>query len=434
MSEESQAPSLNEITVERQIHAPGCGCPHPWSVPEDAYKTEAVCACFPDWNVSEDGGIEGDANPSIEEITPKRNGQVSATLPGRILLGEAIQHGVAPPDEFEPGVLLRGAVHQIFAGPGSGKTWLALHLLNNAIGRGQTVAFFDTENGKRIVGERLGALCVNPSKVDELLFYFPSPSLNMEPTAVESFALFLDETRPELVVFDSWLDHLAGAGLDENSATDIAAWASRYSRPARERGSTVLLLDHVPHDNAHARGSTRKKDEADVQWRLLNTRRFDRETVGEITLRREKDREGWLPPVVKFSVGSGQSGFVFRRSEGTIEEADSGLTDSQEQALQALETFENGATFTQWWRASGLQAKSTFGDAKLYLERNGYAEKRETLYFAMCETSSPKSPTGQPADAAGPPRKLSGLSGGSIGPPDRTYSDRSNSTDGEETF
>ncbi|MDQ4064197.1 MAG: hypothetical protein M3122_10055 [Actinomycetota bacterium] len=185
------------------------------------------------------------------------------------------------------------------------------------------------------------------------------------------------------------------------------------------------MLDHVPHEGTRARGSTRKKDEADVQWRLSNPRKFDRKTLGEIVLHREKDREGWLPVAVQFSVGGTEDGFVFRRSSAVPELPKSDrLTESQQRALEALEAFNDGATFTDWWNASDLK-KSTFGDAKVHLEDTGRVEKREGRYFAVCVVRGPKGPTGHPPDSAGPPRgEMSGLSGGSIRPPDRTSSDR----------
>ena len=55
---------------------------------------------------------------------------------------------------------------------------------------------------------------------------------------------------------------------------------------------------------------------------------------------------GGLSPSVSFSVGGSDNGFIFARSEGTIElEDDNGLTDSQRKALEALENLgAEGAT------------------------------------------------------------------------------------------
>ena len=367
----------------------------------------------------------------LETAIYRENGRniADGVLEGRVLLGEAMRGGVELPEELEPGLLIRGSVHHLFAGPGVGKTWLALWLIKNAIGRGQAVAFFDTENGQRIISERLVALGVDSSQVDARLFYYPTLSMGLDMPA--SFRRFLDAIKPDLVVFDSWLDHLANANLSENEATDIATWAARYSRPARDRGCTVVLLDHVPHDGKRARGSTRKKDEVDVQWRLTRPEPFDRQKVGRIVLRREKDREAVLPQVVKFEVGGSSDGFVFLHSGETAEESqgDNGLTVTQRKALDALKTYgEKGAGFVEWHTSCKL-AKSTFGDAKQLLERTGRVEKYEKRYFAAHKTQCPEGPTGHPSDAAEHPNGMSGTSGGPPRPPDRTSVERAHGTE-----
>ncbi|MDP9425486.1 MAG: hypothetical protein M3P37_05470 [Actinomycetota bacterium] len=150
---------------------------------------------------------------------------------------------------------------------------------------------------------------------------------------------------------------------------DIARWTVAFCHPARNRGIAVLLLDHVPHDNSHARGSTRKKDEVDVQWKLHNTKPFDRDSVGEIVLHREKDREGWLPPSVRFSVGGGKDGFVFSRSDGTLDEgfggeagAAGGPSANQRKILDVLaaDFALTGATASEWQRATPGMSQATF--------------------------------------------------------------------------
>ena len=192
-------------------------------------------------------------------------------LQGRVPLAPGIEEGIDPPEELEPSVLLTGKVHHIFAGAGEGKTMFSLGLVRNAIERDEAVAFFDTENGQRIVAERLGKMGVDTSKVDEYLYYIPSPTMPLTAEGAAVYEQMLDEVRPSLVIFDSWINFLAGSGCDENSNTDVARWCVTYTHPARNRGIAVVLLDHVPHDGKHARGATRKKDEVDVQWKLKKT-------------------------------------------------------------------------------------------------------------------------------------------------------------------
>ena len=313
------------------------------------------------------------------------------SLQGRVLLGEGIAGELEPPDELEPGILLRGKVHSLYAGPGTGKTMCAQYLVNRCVERDQAVAIFDMENGPRIISERHRALGTSPEKADELVYYFPSPNLPLTDEARTSYVALLDEVQPALVVFDSWINFLASAGMDENSSNDVAKWAVAYTHPARDRGITVLLLDHVPHEGSHARGSTRKKDEVDVMWRLHQTQPFDRDSVGEIVLHREKDREAWLPPSVRFSVGGSPQGLVFKRSAGTIEETSEGtLTDRQQQAYDALKTFgEKGARYSEWRTVSGLKG-TTFDRTISALTVRGLIRKADGRYFARLDPEPPR--------------------------------------------
>lgn len=205
-------------------------------------------------------------------------------LAGRVLLSEGMRKGIDPPAVLEPGVHLQGKAHIIYAAAGKGKTMLALWLIKNAIERGENVILFDRENGARTISERLVDLALDPDKVDEQLYYYPDPTLPLTPAAKRAYEVLLDTAKPSLVVFDSFINFLAMAGLSENENTDVAKWATIYAHPARSRDVTTVILDHVPHDGSHARGATRKKDEVDVMWRLAQAKPFDKETVGEITL------------------------------------------------------------------------------------------------------------------------------------------------------
>jgi predicted ATP-dependent serine protease len=139
--------------------------------------------------------------------------------------------------------LLRGKVHSVYAGPGTGKTMFMLWAVKRCIERGQAVAVLDMENGPRIISERLRALGADAQRTDELLHYFLSPNLSMTVDAKTAYVEMLDDVRPALVVFDSWINFLAGAGMDENSSSDVAAWAVAFTHPARDRGIAKAALD-----------------------------------------------------------------------------------------------------------------------------------------------------------------------------------------------
>jgi hypothetical protein len=289
------------------------------------------------------------------------------SIEGYVPLAKSIQEGVEPPEELERDILLVGRVHWIYAPAASGKTWLWLWMVKRCIERGERVLVFDSENGERIVAERLGALGVDVNQIDELLLYYPFPYLTTEKEVVADYEALLDDFQPSLVVFDALVSFLGSAGLDESSNPDLVAWAACYTAPARKRDMAVVVFDHVPHEGDHARGASRKRDEADVMWALKNPIPFDRDTVGRITLRRDKDREAWLPGRLGFSVGGSEAegGFIFRRSAGAIEEPnpEDGLTDTERRVLDTLrdDFGVQGAKANEWMKAAKKRKVSEAG-------------------------------------------------------------------------
>ncbi len=277
---------------------------------------------------------------------------------GRTMLTKAIRDGVPEPEELERDVLIKGAAHQIFTGPGEGKTWVALWLITRAMLRGETVMYFDAENGKRIISERLQLLGVGED-VDDYLHYYDFPAMGIGPEDAALYRAELDEVQPDLIVFDSWVGFLAGCGLDENSNTDVEAWATAYISPAKERGCTPVILDHVGHTNTErSRAASRKKDLVDVQWRLKKVQDFSRNSVGYLQLNLVKDRESWLPKRVGLSIGGTLEGFICERSAGTVDDRNpEQLTGNHKKAYEAL---TNGTKAKDWMAESGIPESSFF--------------------------------------------------------------------------
>jgi hypothetical protein len=303
----------------------------------------------------------------------------------RIDLGEPISSGMEPPDMLVPEELYAGRVHCIYSAGGTGKTFKALWLIKKAIDQGKPVLLLDLENGTRIVSDRLRDLGAEAEQVRRHLYYYPFPSMPLTDDASAEFEELLEEIRPALVVVDSWINCLSAAGLDENSATDIAQWAEAYPQRARVRGIACLLLDHVPKEGGSARGSGRKLDYVDVMWELRNPQKFDRQTVGRIDMHLRKDREGWLPKVLTFSIGGGEEGFVFKQSAGTVEPIDEdGLSASERSTLEALKVLGGAGAFDKDWReetlARGL-SRATYYRCRETLMRLDFVEQVANKFF-----------------------------------------------------
>jgi hypothetical protein len=299
-----------------------------------------------------------------------------------------LKKGVKPPEILVPEVLLAGKVHSIHSAGGTGKTFMMLYLVKLVVERGKRVVIFDLENGLRIIAERLELFGLTSEEASSI-HYYPFPSMPMDPDVIRAFEDLLGDVDPALVVFDSWVNCLAACGLDENKSTDIAAWADAYSQKARLRGSAVLILDHVPKEGGSARGSGRKLDYVDVQFELRNPQPFDRETVGRVDLHLRKDREGWLPRYLAYSVGGGADGFVFKRFAGVfIGRDEEGLTPSERSTLEALQSFGDMGAFDKEWKPAAEVrgvSRSGYYSSKKKLLSIGLVEEDMHKFFIKSE-------------------------------------------------
>jgi hypothetical protein len=303
----------------------------------------------------------------------------------RIDLGEPIESGMEPAEMLVPDVLYAGSVHGIYSAGGKGKTFFALWLIKQVIDQDLPVMLLDQENGVRIISERLRALGVSAEQARRNLYYYPFPSMPLEARAATEFEEMLDKVKPALVVFDSWINFLASAGLDENSSVDIAQWADAYSQKARQRGMAILLLDHIPKEGNTARGSGRKLDYVDVMWELTKPQDFDRETVGRIDLRLKKDREGWMPWGVAFTVGGSENGLVFGRTafDSSLLVPDR-LLPSDRTTLDALKSFGSSGVRDKNWREDAMKrglGRTTYYRSRGTLLEQGLAEEIMGKYF-----------------------------------------------------
>lgn len=291
--------------------------------------------------------------PPLDE---DHNGSANALLAGRVDLGQAIAQGIDPPDELEQDLLLDGKIHHFFGPSESGKTILALWMIKRRVEARQHVIMFDAENGARTNSERLKQMGADPDLIGKYLVYLPFPDLTLGERGRQDFYKLLDEIDPALIVFDSWASFLSSAGFSENDNAEIEHWDNALTKQAKRRGIASVILDHVPHDVDRSRGGARKKEVADVQWQVKKTQDFDRDGVGEVLLIKHKDREGWLPPTIKFSVGGRFGKLVCQRSAGTVEEpnAAGGLTRTEHKVLDTLrdEFPLTGARMAEWQRAT----------------------------------------------------------------------------------
>ncbi len=185
-----------------------------------------------------------------------------------------------------------------------------------------------------------------------------------------------------------------------------------FTQAAKARGIAALILDHVPKDtsNKTQRGGGRKKDMADVQWRLSLIKPFNRISQGQVSLDLEKDREGWLPRSQVFNIGGGESGlsedeqFVCRPVGGTFELAGKdGLTNRARAALEALKEFGTIGGTSREWRHRIKVSRQTIDRARNELLKKRLIERvRDSDKYRVISTQE-GSPGGGPDGDGLPP-------------------------------
>ena len=244
-----------------------------------------------------------------------------------------------------------GTTHVLEGPSGSGKSFVALADAANLIRDGRRVTYLDLENGRRIVDDRMKSLGLTDAELVEYFGYYEFPYVD----AAELLHA-VEVADPALVVFDSLTGFLSQAGVNENDNAAVKGWFDAYAAPIRNRGSNVLILDHVTKRGGESRGAGSKVDAVDVRFGMVKSKEFDRHKAGEIRFTLKKDREAALPKrVLTYEVGG--TPCIFRPGRA--------LTDNERKALYAL---EDGFTATEWAKASGIPNSSFYAAMKKLVE------------------------------------------------------------------
>jgi hypothetical protein len=300
-------------------------------------------------------------------------------------LGEALLYEVEPPEQLIDALLYREGIHSVYSPGGTGKTILALWVALRAIEQGSTVLYIDEENGTYHITELLKHMGADPELVGEHFKYAPAPGLNK--SEVDKWHRTVSQVRPDLVVFDSFADHLALDGLSENASTDVTGWIKAFAQPVKDAGGAVLILDHVAKDSGGkgARGSTAKLAKVDVAWKLTLDQPFNREVTGRITLSRDKDRKGAMPYSRTFEIGGDGCGTLVCKPDGIGKQPEpETLRGKHKQIYDTLiSRFPDGARAGQLIDATGIPETTFYRVVKEIPARYVFKDADTQLYHTL---------------------------------------------------
>ena len=297
-------------------------------------------------------------------------------------LGAHMRGEIKPPDMLLPDWLQKNVLHWAQGEPEDGKSWVllwcAVQLLQ--LDDEARVLIMDGEMGSKSVAERLRVLGLDPGTADARVTHVNLSSVAREH--FDKFVIWATAMRFDLIIWDPIAHHLAGAALDENNNSHVAEWIARVVNPLLAQGSTVAAVDHIVksgENNGYARGASAKKARARVVYQFHKEVPFDRDTMGHIIVRVEKNSDASdIPRERDLHIGTNPTDgrFVFRVTDRPP------VVKVDRRREQARSVVDKAVAYLEQQQQQG---KKEVSEAALYSEVGG---KKETTIAALREAGN----------------------------------------------
>ena len=134
-----------------------------------------------------------------------------------------------------------GKVNGLIGESESGKTWVALLAVQQALDAGQAVLYLDFEDTYSGITGRLTAMGADLAR-----FHYTSPDVALNTEHRAALVEDLELIRPPLIILDGFNAAMTLLGLDLNSNTDATRFAQELLRPLSKTGACVAYVDHLP--------------------------------------------------------------------------------------------------------------------------------------------------------------------------------------------
>lgn len=189
----------------------------------------------------------------------------------------------------------RSRVNGLLGESESGKTWVALLAVAQALQGGDTVLYLDFEDTASGIDERLRLMGV--SDLDALRCHYMSPEEAITTATATDLRQTLEQREPDLIVLDGVNAAMTLLGFDLENNKDATAFAQQLLRPLAATGAAVVYVDHVPKnkDNRGKGGIGAQAKRAMTTGCALAVevvQPFGRGMKGRLRLTVDKDRSG----------------------------------------------------------------------------------------------------------------------------------------------
>jgi hypothetical protein len=184
------------------------------------------------------------------------------------------------------------------------------------------------------------------------------------------------EEKPVWVIVDTL--SRTSIGYSDSGNADMARYSDSLLRISRACGGQATVIHHNGR-NDKLRGATAIQANTDT---VIEVGGDSRNGAGTIDCR--KQRGGWEPfKTIGFRTVQVQLGYEYDTLTGVVAE-DAGapivklpsLSETQRQVVDVLvAAYPDWLTFTQWWKKSGVKARSTFTDVMQVMYYHDLREK-----------------------------------------------------------
>jgi hypothetical protein len=189
----------------------------------------------------------------------------------------------------------RGKINALLGESESGKTWVALLAVKQALEIQQKVIYLDFEDSGKGILSRLRSLGLENRHFAN--FTYANPDQNLTLNERMDLVDALTEIVPELIILDGVNAAMTLLALDLTSNRDATFFSQQLLKPLALSGACVITIDHVPKskDNRgnYAIGAQAKR--ADINGCAIAvevTLPFGKGMNGELNLKVTKDRPG----------------------------------------------------------------------------------------------------------------------------------------------
>lgn len=192
-------------------------------------------------------------------------------------------------------LLYAGGVNGIHGDSGSGKGWLACHLVQQNAARGVRTMLLDFEDTAHSITARLRLLGMSDHDITTWVVYL-RPQVPFGGLAVAHMVNVIRDRNVSATVVDSLGEAFGLAGINEDKDVEVGPWLRQVARPLADTGSSLNLIDHSTKagtNDLHPSGSKRKRAAITGASYLVEAiKPFVKGHGGRLRLTCAKDRHG----------------------------------------------------------------------------------------------------------------------------------------------